>query len=379
MTARTVALRALARIEDTGGYANLVLASELARCDLEARDRAFVTALVDGTTRMRRACDHLVDRFVQRDLDTSVRRVLRLGAFQLVFMGMPPHAAVNETVAEAPKRVRGLVNAVLRRVGEHRLDPNDPAAWPDEATRLSYPDWILHRLQAEMGSAAAVAALTAMNEPAPPHFRDDGYVQDDASRAVTDLVAARPGELIVDVCASPGGKATAMAGSGARVVAIDHTANRAGLITGNARLTDTGDRLRVVVADARSVPLRPYSADAVLVDAPCSGLGSLRRRADARWRITAADVDRLAELQVEFVTAAAGIVRPGGRLVYSVCTLTDAESTGVDGRFAVAHPEFTAEQLGEPWTPLGRGGRLAPTTDGRDGMSAFCYRRPTGS
>ena len=113
----------------------------LERSGLEARDRHFVTELVYGTTRMRRACDFLVDRFLTRDLDLRVRNALRLGAYQLHFLGMPPHAAVGETVEVAPKPARGLVNAVLRRVS------GAPVTWPDDATRLSYPDWIVEHLR----------------------------------------------------------------------------------------------------------------------------------------------------------------------------------------------------------------------------------------
>src|SRR3954469_3545783 len=144
-TARTVALRALTRIEDGGAYANLVLRGELDRSRLDQRDRGFVTELVYGSTRMRRACDFLVDRFLLRPVTADVRRVLRLGAYQLCFAEVAPHAAVSETVGLAPQKVRGLVNAVLRRVADA------PVEWPDEATRLSCPDWIVDRLTTDLG------------------------------------------------------------------------------------------------------------------------------------------------------------------------------------------------------------------------------------
>jgi len=372
---RALALRALTRIDDDGGYANLVLGAELGRSDLDRRDRALVTALVNGTTRMRRACDHLVDRFVQRALQPEIRRILRLGAYQLVFLGVPPHAAVSATVGLAPRRASGLVNAVLRRVSEHPLDPEDPAAWPDEATRLSYPDWIVDRLTVDLGADEARRALDAMNVPAPATTRDDGYVQDDASQAVVDVVGAGHGELVVDLCAAPGGKATALAGVAGRVIALDRSAARTGLVAANAVTTGTTPRLAPAVADGRRPPLRPGCADAVLLDAPCSGLGSLRRRADARWRITEADIARLAAAQRELLDAAGDLVRPGGRLVYSVCTLTEAETAAVVTSFTSARPEFRAEPLGEPWRPVGSGGRLLPTAEGRDGMSCFRFRR----
>lgn len=350
--ARAVAVAVLARIDDQGAYANLALRAELGRCDLESRDRAFVTALVDGTTRMRRACDHVVDRFTHRDVDDAVRRVLRLGAYQLTYLRTPPHAAVSATVAIAPRKARGFVNAVLRRVADHPLDPDDPAAWPDEATRLSYPDWIVELLPAE--------ALMAMNAPAPPTVRPDGYVQDAASQAVVDKVGARSGELVVDLCAAPGGKATAMAD--ASVIAFDHTPGRVALIAANS--LRTGRRVQAAVADGRAVPLRDGCADAVLVDAPCSGLGSLRRRADARWRIEPDAPARLAELQRGLLSEAARLVRPGGRLIYSVCTLTPIETSEVIERFVSARPEFVgADEL------------LWPTVDGQDGMYVWVSAR----
>ncbi|MBS1848913.1 MAG: rRNA cytosine-C5-methyltransferase [Actinobacteria bacterium] len=381
---RAVALRILARIEDDGAFANLVLTSELGRSHLEPRDRAFVTALVDGTTRMRRACDHLVDRFLnptqlRRGLEPEVRRALRLGAFQLTYLATPAHAAVSATVAVAPRRARGLVNAVLRRVAADLVDPADPNCWPDEATRVGYPDWVVDRLRRDLGPADAAAALEAMNRPAPPSLRSDGYVQDEASQTVVDALEIRSGDLVVDLCAAPGGKATASGHGGARVIAADHTGGRAGLIVGNAERTGVADRLDVVVADGRRPPFRAGCADVVLLDAPCSGLGSLRRRADARWRITEADVDRLAALQRELVVTAAELVRPGGRLVYSVCTLTSAETVDVERHFRGVCRDFEPDRLGTPWQPFGATDaavvRLLPSTGGADGMATFRYRR----
>src|SRR3954469_5286377 len=170
-TARTVALRALTRIEDGGAYANLVLRGELDRSRLDQRDRGFVTDLVYGTPRMRRARGFLVDRFLLRPVTADVRRILRLGAYQLHFADVAPHAAVGETVALAPQKVRGLVNAVLRRVADNPVD------WPDDATRLSYPDWIVERLTEDLGATDASGALAQMNEPAAMTVRGDGYVQ----------------------------------------------------------------------------------------------------------------------------------------------------------------------------------------------------------
>ena len=351
---RRVALRALRRI-DEGAYANLALPPLLERTNLDQRDRDFVTELVYGSTRMRRALDWAVDRHVNRDVDPDVRNVLRLGAYQLRFLRTPAHAAVSATVDVAPKRAAGFVNAVLRKVA------SDDQPWPDLATGLSYPDWIVSRLSADLGAETARAALTAMNAAPVVTRRADGYVQDRASQLVVDAVGARADDVIVDLCAGPGGKATGF-GTG-RVLAFDVQPHRAQLVAANARRYGHPE-VHVGVADGRHPPLRPGAADVVLVDAPCSGLGVLGRRADARWRVQPADVDGLARLQRELVDAAFSLLRPGGTLVYSACTLTRAETVEVDAAFA----QHEAVPVGEPWEPVGRGGRLLPQSHGTDGM-----------
>lgn len=365
---RTVARDVLLRIEREDAFANLALGPALDRSKLADRDRGLVTELVYGITRMRRACDFLVDRFVMRALDEPTRTALRIGAYQLHFLQQPPHAAVSSAVAVAPARSRGLVNAILRRVSEA------PVTWPDDATRLSYPDWLVDRLITDLGREDALDALTRMNEAPPVTERPDGYIQDLASQWVADAVGAGPGDLVADVCAGPGGKATAMAGSGAFVVGADSSVVRAGLVRDNARRV--GAAVATVAADARHAPFRPASFDRVLVDAPCSGLGVLARRPDARWRIDEAAVDRLAGLQREILEGAIPLLRPGGRLVYSVCTLTVAETLGADRWLAAQHPELQPEPApAGPWRPHGRGALLLPQAAGTDGMAVFLLRR----
>ncbi|MEO7397336.1 MAG: transcription antitermination factor NusB, partial [Ilumatobacteraceae bacterium] len=363
-TARDVAYEALLRIDHGGAYANLLLPKLLDRCTLHAQDRRFVTELVYGTTRMRRACQALVERFVLTEPDPEVRTLLRLGAYQLAFTGTARHAAVGETVELAHPKVRGFVNAVLRRVAD------TPMIWSDEATRLSYPDWILARFVRELGEFEAIAALECMNEAPLVIEREDGYIQDLASQWVADLVGASGGETVLDVCAAPGGKATAMASAGALVVGADLQPHRAALIVENAHRM--GYHVPVVIADGTAAPFRPASFDRVLIDAPCSGLGSLRRRPDARWRIDEADIDDLVALQRRLLSTAAPLVRPGGTLVYSVCTITATES--------IEHPVpdgFTVvdELLDHPWEPFGNGFRLLPQNADTDGMVIVRYRR----
>jgi len=368
-SAREVAYRALLRIDHEGAYANLVLPPMLAESGLDGRDRGFATELVYGTTRMRRACDALVDRFVLREPDPSTRTLLRLGAYQLEFADVAPHAAVAETVGLAPKGVRGFVNAILRNVGR------TPMVWPDDATRLSYPDWLAQRMVAELGDEA-LPAMERMNAPAPVTVREDGYTQDRASAWVAAAVDAGEEHLVLDVCAAPGGKSTAIAARGAFVVAADVSPARAGLVRANAARIGGGaaGSVAALAGDGTLPALRPASFDHVLLDAPCSGLGALRRRADARWRITPADVDDLVVLQRRLLDASSVLVRPGGTLTYSVCTVTAAES--------IEHATpcgFEVDERPPPegtWRPFGHGWRVLPHDDDTDGMVLVRYRRP---
>lgn len=362
VAARRVALEALVRIETEGAYANLVTNGILDRSGLPERDRHFVTDLVYGTTRMRRACDHLVDRHRRGDVSARVGAALRLGAYQLAFGGVAPHAAVDATVGATPKPARGLANAVLRRVAD---DVASGLVWPDEATRLSYPNWIIDQLAERVGPDAAAAALESMNRPAITNVRDDGYVQDPASRRVVDALDVHPGHRVIDLCAAPGGKSTDIAERGAEVIAADQRPKRARLVVGNAQRT--GQAIPVVVADATRPPFSAGSADRVLVDAPCSGLGVLRRRPDSRWNLDPGAPARLATLQLEMIESASALVAPGGVLVYSVCTLTCAENGDVVDRVRLP-ADFTAG-LVETLVP----------DDENDGMFIASWRRAPSS
>ncbi|HET9689560.1 MAG TPA: transcription antitermination factor NusB [Acidimicrobiales bacterium] len=372
--ARRVALEAMVAIAG-GARANVEVPARLTRSGLDERDRGLVTELVYGATRMRRACDWLVDRHVRGRTDDEVRAALRLGAYQLAYLDTPPHAAVGSTVDAVAGPGRSLVNAVLRRAAAD-LARGRPR-WPDPATELSYPDWIVARLARDLGPGPARAALETMNQAAAATRRHDGYTQDLASQWVAAAVGAQPGDRVVDLCAAPGGKATAMAHAGPRVVvAADIDPARAAVVAANAATVGTAN-VATVVADAAAPPLRPGCADRVLVDAPCSGLGVLRRRPDARWRVQPGDVDRLARLACRLLDAAVPLLRPGGTLVYSVCTLTAAETAGVDHWLATAHPELEPLPPPDgPWQPAGRGALLLPQAAGTDGMFLLRVRTP---
>jgi 16S rRNA (cytosine967-C5)-methyltransferase len=369
-----------------GGRANVVVPSLLAEARLSERDRNLVTELAYGTCRMQRACDWIADRYVRSQVDQQVRAAIRMGVYQLVWTRIPPHAAVAATVEEVHGPGRSVVNAVLRRSAA-ALEKG-PVVWPDPPTELSYPDWVVARLAKDLGPDDARDALETMNLPASVTVREDGYVQDRASQMVAEHLSRLIGRhhpdagaaRVLDVCAAPGGKATALSGGGAGlVVAADLSPQRASVIARNAaRLELPG--VVTVVADGTSPAWRGEAFDAVLVDAPCSGLGVLRRRPDARWRVKPGDVTRLAELQKELLSAAVPLVKPGGILAYSVCTLTFEETGAIDRWFAGRHRGFQPLPPPlEPWKTAGRGALLLPQSEGTDGMFLMALRRDGGA
>ena len=371
---RRLAIAAIVRIDEDGAFANVLLPKMLAETDLDRRDKGFATELVYGSTRMRRKLDHVVDRYLLEPPPPSARAALRIGAHQLLHLDTPPHAAVSATVAAAPKRFRGLVNAILRKVATAAAEG---VSFPSPGTELSYPDWIVDRTTADLGDDRALAALATMNEPATVHTRDDGYVQDPSSQLVAAAVPGAEGDLVLDLCAAPGGKATALAGRGMRVVAGDQRLARAGLVATNRTRLGLDD-LHVIQADATTPPFAAETFDAVLVDAPCSGLGALRRRPDARWRIQPGDVDELARLQGRILAAAAPLVKPGGTLVYSVCTLTRAESAGVVAELAERLGQLGFIAIEAPpgeWEPFGTDTSVLVPGPDADGMALARWTR----
>jgi 16S rRNA (cytosine967-C5)-methyltransferase len=428
-SARRVALDALVRIE-AGAFAHILVPERLRRSKLAPRDRGLVTELVYGTVRMQRALDFQLAKVSRQpvpDLEPEVRAALRLGAYQLL-VGIASHAAVGETVAVVADRQRGYVNGVLRALA--RTGP--PWSWPAGTdvtaigVRTSHPDWIVAMLVETYGARDALATLALADEAAPVTLRpsrlrtdaarleaelqqagvavtrgalvpdalvlrdagDPGALvavrdgratpQDQASQAVALAVDARPGMRVLDLAAAPGGKAGALAeavGDEGVVVAADLNPGRMRVLGRTARRLRV-DAVAPVIADAQHPPVRAAAFDRVLLDAPCSGLGVLRRRPDARWRIQPSDVTTLAQLQRTMVTAAAGAVRPGGRLVYAVCTVTPEETLAVDDHARATLAGFTAlPPPGPPWRPHGRGALLLPSDAGTDGMFVLVLER----
>ncbi len=416
-TVRRLARDALVRVEG-GAYAHLALPAMLRESHLSARDRAQVTDLVYRTLRGQRRLDDLIARASKRRIarmDPPVRAALRLGAQQLL-AGVPPHAAVGETVAAAPARAQGFVNGVLRALT--RLGP----PWPEpesEAVALSYPDWLADRLRADLGPERARATMVAGNEPGAltvrPNprrtevdaleaaFREadaevergrlvpdalvvrgggdpaqllpiaDGRAtpQDQGSQAVVAYLDPQPGERVLDIAAAPGGKATGIAervGGEGRVLALDLNAGRLGLVARASKRLGL-ESLDLVVADGRNLPVPDAVFDRVLLDAPCSGMGVLARRAEARWRLEPESIAGLAALQLALLLEAARTVRRGGVLVYSVCTLTAEETSAVVEAAVARRPELVPmPPPPAPWEGSGPGALLLPQAAGTDGM-----------
>jgi 16S rRNA (cytosine967-C5)-methyltransferase len=357
--ARRAAFEVLLRVFDDGAYADRAFRS--AASALDERDRALAQRLAFGTVQRVRTLDHAVEtlgkRAVRR-LDAPVRAALRLGAYQLGFVdGVPRYAAVNESVElvrEAGlERAVPFANAVLRRLADGIAPlledlPQDTSS--AAALRHSYPDWVADVWWRDFGADSALRLMRALNEPPERVVRlvrgsvegapdaelpgawhvdrideagvADGRIwpQSRGSQLAGLAVGAREGERTLDLCAAPGGKATMLAGE---VVAVEVNEGRARELEDTVRRLDASD-IRVVVADGRSLPSELEGFDRALVDAPCSGLGVLNARPDLRWR-----AEPLPELQLELLHAAAARVRPGGTVVYSVCTINADEAEAV--------------------------------------------------
>jgi 16S rRNA (cytosine967-C5)-methyltransferase len=362
--ARRAALNVLRRVDEQGAYADRALHGESK--GLDARDRALAKRLAFGTVQRRGTLDWIVARHVDRKLEPQVRAALRLGLYQLLYTDVPQHAAVAESVELAkPSPGSKLVNAVLRKVlregVELPADDNPKGA----AIRHSHPEWLTLLWWDWLGADEARALLAANNEPSELALRInplagvdvdlDGRREDDAliidgafdvlahplyaagaitpqsraSQRVAPAVDPQPGERILDLCAAPGGKTThlaALMGDRGEIVAVERSAQRAQALTVQAeRMHATS--VRVHVGDAREISAAALGGtfDRVLVDPPCSGLGTLSSHPDLRWRATPESIEELRTEQEAIVAAARSALKPGGRLVYSTCTLSPRE------------------------------------------------------
>lgn len=408
-TGREAALAVLDSVERDGAFSNLAVFRTLRRAQMPPAEAALATELALGVLRWRGRVDYVLHHFLREPLDRlppRIRQTLRLGAYQILFLDRIPHrAAVNEAVEMARRwgytGSTALVNAVLRALAASG-EPEPPET-PDEALAIrgSHPLWLVRRWIARWGLEETAALCAANNEPAPTHLRVNtlrtspshalealraagveaetgslpesvrvttgslpdrmplvarGLVvaQDEGSMAVVRVLAPQPGETIVDACAAPGGKSThaaALMANRGRVVARDVSDRKV------ATLRLTADRagatcVEALRADAGAPSIR--DADRVLVDAPCSGLGVIRRRPEIRWRIREEHLAETSGRQRAILAGAAQAVRPGGVLVYAVCSTEPEEGPDVV-QWWIARGEFALDPFSIPW----RGGTLA--------------------
>jgi len=407
--ARQGAFEILQQVEK-GGYSDLMLDKWLTQHpELDPRERGLLTSLVYGVLRLRGRLDFALGKFCNQQLDRlepGALRLLRIGAYQLLELDrVPERAAVHSTVELARQcgleRVSGLVNGVLRALARESTS----LEWPERDKPRPYmehvcslPGWIAKEMMRLLPNVEAVALAEAMAQQAPftlrvntlkvtrekllsaldaaghqarpcayapdgvviedrgsdplPGNREGWYqVQDEASMLVTHLLDPQPGERILDACAAPGGKTThiaMMTQNQSPIIALDLHDHRVELIKQGAR------RLGCEQVDARQWDLKatpdflePESFDRILVDAPCTGLGVLRRNPESRWSRKSTDVKKLAKLQVTILDRVAPLLKPGGVLVYSLCTFTSRETEDVVQEFLETHSDFVREKVAQ--------------------------------
>lgn len=374
--ARRAALNVLRRVAEQGAYADRALHGE-AR-DLEPRDRALAKRLAFGAVQRRLTLDWAIAQHVDRKLDPQVRAALQLGLYQLLFTDVKPHAAVAQSVELAkPSPGAKLVNAVLRKVQREGLALPEDTSPKGAAIRHSHPEWLVTLWWDWLGAEETRALLAADNEPAelalrinplanldvdlPGRREDDALVVDGpldvlahdlyakgaitpqsrASQRVARAVDPQPGERVLDLCAAPGGKTThlaALMGNQGEIVAVERNPQRAKALQRQCdRLHATAVKVHVEDAKALTREGLHGTFDRILVDPPCSGLGTLQAHPDLRWRATPKAIELLRREQEEIVATARELLKPGGRLVYSTCTLSPREEV-VDGQATRTFP-----------------------------------------
>jgi len=437
--ARSIAYTVLRRVAD-GGYSDLVLDQELKQNPgIDPRDRALASELVYGVIRLQGRLDYALNRFCTQPfakVEPAVRDLLRLGAYQLLQLDrVPPHAAVHATVelakAAGLHRATGFINGILRTMQRQKEEITWPRVDKDPLKYLqhtcSLPEWLARRRLKADGAAEAAAWAEAMAQPAPLTLRtntlrcnrDDlleqlteagmqvvptryapegiriesgaagnltGFpghlfqVQDEASMLISHLLDPQPGENILDACAAPGGKTThiaALTDNQARITALELHEHRTELVRHGAQRLGC-EKITAKTWDLREHPdfLPVESFDRILVDAPCSGLGVLRRNPEVRWRRQLNDLKEMAGLQMVILSQIVPLLKPGGVLLYSLCTDTPEESEEVVERFLKVEPSFEREDLRlsapEEWQELfDDQGALRTRPYRHDGMDAF--------
>jgi 16S rRNA (cytosine967-C5)-methyltransferase len=400
---RGIAVKILNRIERTDSYLDKLLDSELRTDELNDLDKGLLNELVHGVLRWQLKLDWIITGFFHGNYpksDVNIRNALRVALYQILFLDrVPTSAAVNEAV-EVVKRIRGqksadLVNGVLRNIDRNISGIRYPLIDEDPIHYLSvvysHPQWIVRRWVERYGFKKTEKLLSANNERPPltlrvntlrssieeitdllttahiPYtfssyipaflrvsglgdvgnhsaFREGKFtIQDESAGLACRLMSPQPGERIIDLCAAPGGKAAYLAelmGNKGEVIAIDKYDIKLQLIK---KTTDRLGATIITTEEADAMTYDGHSADKVLLDAPCSGLGVLTKKPDIKWRREPEDITALVEIQEKLLHNAARLVRRGGVLVYSTCTTEPEENILLINRFRDAHPEFTVD------------------------------------
>ncbi len=402
--ARETALNILVRLETKQAYSNLFLNQVLAQSRLDRRDKALVTELVYGTIQRMNTLDWILDQLLKKgigSLEPWVRQLLRLGIYQLLYLDrIPERAAIYETVQISKKRghkgIASLVNGVLRSFlrKKRQLTPkHKPRTLREKAITYSHPEWMIERMEEVYGVEETKAALISNQKPPKVSIRvnqlkisrdefvnqwneaekgkaeasrvvpegvlihgggnpaytswfQKGYctIQDESSMLVAHALAPRPGMKVLDVCAAPGGKTSHMAEmmqNQGEIFACDIHEHKLSLILSNvARLGI--NTVSAILQDGTMLAKRfaPETFDAILLDAPCSGLGVIRRKPDLKWSKVAQNIDSLVRLQKSLLDSAAPLLKPGGVLVYSTCTWEPRENEEQVTSFLKRHPDF---------------------------------------
>lgn len=379
---RYLAWKCLLRWSQGGIFAETLIARAAAEHRLAHADRSLLQAIVYDTLRHMSWLDHIRKTLRPGKLEEKMRWLVLMGLCQLFVLRQAEHAAVGETVRLAPQRVRGVVNGMLRNAARRKAEFDAEHETLPLAVRFSTPSWLVKRWLREFGepdtramlewnslTPPVYARLNPLNPPVeipecweplpalPLWYRLHGplplealragqlYVTDPSTRYCVKLLAPQPGERVLDACAAPGGKSAAMlaaTGGNLHLLATDVEEFRLAPLRENL-LRAGGRDVQVAQHDwTRPCPAEWCGAfDAVLLDVPCSNSGVLQRRVDARWRLSAGEITRLATLQLQILEQACAAVRPGGRLVYSTCSIDREEDRAVVDAFLSSHKDFT--------------------------------------
>ncbi len=379
---RYLAWKCLLRWSQGGIFAETLIARAAAEHKLAHADRSLLQAIVYDTLRHMSWLDHIRKTLRPGKLEEKMRWLVLMGLCQLFVLRQAEHAAVGETVRLAPQRVRGVVNGMLRNAARRKAEFDAEHETLPLAVRFSTPSWLVKRWLREFGESdtsamlewnsltpPVYARLNPLNPPAeipecweplpalPLWYRLHGplplealragqlYVTDPSTRYCVKLLAPQPGERVLDACAAPGGKSAAMlaaTGGDLHLLATDVEEFRLAPLRENL-LRAGGLDVQVAQHDwTQPCPAEWCGAfDAVLLDVPCSNSGVLQRRVDARWRLSAGEITRLAALQLQILEQACAAVRPGGRLVYSTCSIDREEDRAVVDAFLATHKDFT--------------------------------------